>query len=189
MWIGVGEADEHLNISYWLWFKPGFDGFNTFLFNPFTLDRHGVAPIGIELHPYGIGTFLGWQKGRVSVEFRGPIEWLWCGPGLGLRYRRGCRPFTRWRRHQGFRLGYYSSSPGSWPERWKCRKAWPGIRSDHTGFWRPSSSHRLLVFASDGTPFVICSCVKRLAQPKQSSNSLIKGKGYQFLTVRLLSLR
>ena len=45
----------------------------------------------------------------------------------------------------------FRRDPGRWPERWRGRKAWPGIRSDHIEFEKPSSTRHLLGFASDDT--------------------------------------
>ena len=41
--IKIGKPDEQLNVSYWLWFRPGFNGVDFFFFHTYFLARYNVA--------------------------------------------------------------------------------------------------------------------------------------------------
>ena len=41
--IKVGKPNEHLNVLYWLWLRPGFDYFNPLILYLYPLGRHNIA--------------------------------------------------------------------------------------------------------------------------------------------------
>ena len=80
-------------------------------------------------------------------------------------------------------------SLGKWLIHWLIQKALPGIWSGYSGFWRLFSIHRFLWSSFNSRHWLNQDKVKHQAQPSWSNDSLTKGRGYQFLIIRLLRLQ